>query len=112
MVKQVFWIGSVKFVSQLVESTLKGENMKCYTHESDHDFQFILDDIKPDLVIIDAELVNDASLKEISQSKVSKVALFADENEFESLKDKFNFCGQLHKPLEVMEMVQSIKSLL
>jgi DNA-binding NtrC family response regulator len=57
--KQVFYINKIRFVCDTVENICENSHIECYTLEESNDFSFLINDLKPQLVIIDVKTLID-----------------------------------------------------
>ncbi len=55
MVKKVFYIEKEKFLRSMFELALRAKNMEIYTVETLHENFYLIDDLKPDLIIFDLD---------------------------------------------------------
>ena len=51
-IKYLFYINKNKFVCQLVEKLCKQEGIDCYTLDQNEHFAYLLNDLRPDVVVI------------------------------------------------------------
>jgi len=54
-VKQIIYINKTKFTCGFVENLCKEQNVSCYTLQDCNDFSYLIDDLKPEAVIIDGQ---------------------------------------------------------
>ncbi len=113
MLKQVFWLDQNKFVCNLIEATLKKEGVSCYTHQTGDGFRYLIEDIKPDLVVIDFQSISHIQEKidEELSTCTCPVILSLKEEERSLVKLKKNN-GSLSKPIEPMILADNLKALL
>ena len=53
----IFWIDENTFATSLVEKALKSEGLEFYTVASARDFAYLIQDLKPQIVVIDPATV-------------------------------------------------------
>lgn len=116
MVKCVFYIEKEKFLRSLFETALKAKKVEIHTVESLRDNLYLLQDLQPDLIILDLETVRtDLSLIEkVFQYKNQHPNVKIIGTGFLEEKANFGFPidGFLAKPIEVNQLAQKILSLI
>jgi DNA-binding response OmpR family regulator len=55
--KNIFIIEETKFIYKALEQTFKQEGINCYVHHRAADFQYFLDDQKPDILFVSQSTV-------------------------------------------------------
>lgn len=53
----VFWIDQNTFASSLMSKFMKDKHMAFYTHDKAQDFAFLVEDLKPQLIVLDQKTV-------------------------------------------------------
>lgn len=112
MGKRVFYVEKEKFLRSMMELALRSKGVEIHTVESLKDNTYLLEDLCPQLVIIDLETcqVNPAELEEVysfcQRAKII-VTLRTDQN---PVLDK-RVSGHLEKPLVVHTIAERILSL-
>ncbi len=120
MLKQVFWIDSSKFVTDVVSATLREENITCYTHGSADNFHFILEDMRPEVLVVDASTLGEntqvffKTLESGVESSKIPVVLLGNEEELQTLSKKYKsqIKGIIKKPLAPMALTNELKKIL
>jgi response regulator RpfG family c-di-GMP phosphodiesterase len=113
--KQVFWISPDQFVLKMVEKLFKGHGDAIYTSPEYLGIDYLLQDIKPDLLIFDLDAVNQdyqAFSQQLTEHKqqLFKVA-YANKQTWEQFADKQQINAFISKPLEVNSLYQQLKKL-
>lgn len=65
MMGLIFWIDENTFATNLVERALKGQGVDFYTVKDAKDFSYLIEDLKPQIVVIDSQ----TALKDIEVFK-------------------------------------------
>ncbi len=110
MVKRVFYIEKEKFLRSMMELALRAKKAEVYTVETLSENFYLIDDLKPDLIIFD--LNNDPSdlekLYEYSkEAKLVATGVVGSENSLDK-----RVSGFLPKPLVAHNLAERILSLI
>ena len=92
--KQVFYINSIKFVCDTVENICKNKELECYTLLSAQDFAYLIDDLRPELVMINTNSLNSNFWDEIDKASLKPKTMLIGEDidgVSEELKERFDF---------------------
>ena len=110
MVKKVFYVEKEKFLRSMFELALRAKKAEIYTVETLKDNFYLIDDLKPDLVIFDLDqsLSDLESLYEYSD-RLRLVATGSPE--FEFTLDK-RVRGFLPKPIVAHNLAERVLSLI
>lgn len=110
MVKRVFYIEKEKFLRSMMELALRAKKAEVYTVETLSDNFYLIDDLKPDLVIFDLETAGEhlPALYEYSKStKLIATGAVGSEN---SLDPRVS--GFIPKPLVAHNLAERVLSLI
>ncbi len=103
----VFWIDKNKFLTGMVEEFAKKFAIRLYTLNSLDDSSYLLDDLNPDVIVIDGETFEQSSaeLKAMFQDKIKdrKIITSGKLLDIKSI-------GHLSKPLDVAFAFATIAS--
>lgn len=113
MVKRVFYIEKEKFLRSMLELALRAKKAEVYTVETLTENFYLLDDLKPDLIIFDLETVlasGPAVLEELyayaDRTKLVMTGTPASEN----TRDK-RVSGFISKPIVAHNLAERVLSL-
>ena len=113
MVKRVFYIEKEKFLRSMLELALRAKKAEVYTVETLSENFYLLDDLKPDLVIFDLETVLEAgapALEELySYADRTKLVMTGTPGS-ENSQDK-RVSGFIPKPIVAHNLAERILSL-
>ncbi len=111
----IFWIDKNTFSNTLLEKVFKTANMPFYTQKSAEDIGYLVEDLKPSLIVLDsstfldhADAFKEQYLVSISMQKIPFV-LIDPVPSMEFIKHQV---GRLQKPLAPFEMPQALKNML
>lgn len=107
----ILWIDGNTFATGLLEKVFKSKNLPFYTLAEAKDFLYLLDDLKPGLIVLDAATVERAGetfLKQYENSEqlrsLPKVVIgFGDDLPF--LKNRIGFIQRPFDPFEIPEIL-------
>lgn len=71
----VLWIDKNTFATELLERVFKKKNLPIYTVASAEDFSYLVDDLRPELIVLDVQTALDskeAFLKQLEASQLLK----------------------------------------
>jgi DNA-binding response OmpR family regulator len=115
MLNQVILIEKTKFVYKLISSLLQEKGVKCYCLDEVHSFDYLINDLTPQLILVDANSFNGDwntfwSSVEQAEFKNFQTILFGKDEELANHphKEKFNYL--LPKPLNVTELYEYLLS--
>ncbi|MBL7664927.1 MAG: hypothetical protein JNM93_07315 [Bacteriovoracaceae bacterium] len=119
MIKQVFWIDKERFVCELVSSALKTKNIACYTHQEPDNFQFLIEDMQPEALVVDLATISESPndfFKSLAKGQVSSktpLIVLGSNEEYESIKAFGpNIRGHITKPISPMDIGDQISVIL
>lgn len=110
----VLWIDANTFATGLLERVFKKKNLPFYTLDNASDFAYLVEDLKPHLLVLDAKTAEDhlEALKgqfEASETLRSLPVVVIDENsEIPFIQNKI---GEIHRPFDpfkIPDMLQNI----
>jgi response regulator RpfG family c-di-GMP phosphodiesterase len=114
MVKKVFYIEKEKFLRSMMEFALRAKKAEVYTVETLEENFYLLDDLKPDLVIFDLETCQKAGVEAMDQllsySKHSKLIATCPPGSENSLDSRVK--GHLLKPIVAHNLAERVLSLI
>ena len=114
MVKRVFYIEKEKFLRTMMELALRAKKAEVYTVETLSDNFYLIDDLKPELIIFDFETCMESGqevlTKLYSYSDRAKLIMTGTANSENSLPD--NVSGFITKPIVVHNLAERILSLI
>jgi CheY-like chemotaxis protein len=111
----ILWIDQNTFATSLLEKVFKRKELSFYTVAAANDFVYLVDDLKPELLVLDgmtANLFKD-ELKaqyESSESLRSLPVVFVDE--VPELPFITNKVGVLNRPFDPFEVPQLLQNLI
>lgn len=73
--KQIFYLNEIKFTCDFVENLSKTSELSCYTLQDTKDFTYLINDLKPLLIIIDSKLYSENKDEFWSQIKQADIGL-------------------------------------
>ena len=110
----VFWIDKNKLITGLLEEFAKKANKKLYTLNSLNDAPFLIHDLKPDVVVIDAATFKESSseLQAPILQALTDLSVVITGEEFNSfLKLNLKVIGHLPKPLDIALALETVQSM-
>ncbi|MBY0414458.1 MAG: hypothetical protein K2Q18_09845 [Bdellovibrionales bacterium] len=114
MVKKVFYIEKEKFLRSMMELALRAKKAEVYTVETLEGNFYLLDDLRPDLVIFDLETCQKAGAEDLeklfSYGKSSKLIMTGPVGSENSLDSRVK--GFLPKPLVAHNLAERILALI
>ena len=116
MLKQVILIEKTKFVYKLISSLLNERAVECFCLEQLEDFSYLVDDLLPDILLVDYDTASqDWSLfwQSVNSSKHQKFfkVLYGDKKELELFEGKSSFDTVLTKPLDITMLHAELSNL-
>jgi response regulator RpfG family c-di-GMP phosphodiesterase len=114
MVKKVFYIEKEKFLRSMMEIALRAKKAEVYTVETLEENFYLLDDLKPDLIIFDQETCNnsgpEALEKLLTYSKTSKLIMTGPQGSENTMDSRVKI--HLIKPIEATNLAERVLSLI
>ena len=110
MVKKVFYIEKAEFLRSMLEFALKAKGAEIYTIASLKDHQYLLEDLKPDLIIFDIDTCIDELQDVYKYQKQHKVVLVASGPENRCSEYSQTTGGYLTKPIVAKDLANRILS--
>ena len=114
MLKNIFFATKNEFLSLAVREAMKKQALDCYTLTTTKDCFYLIEDLKPQLFIIDADLFFEEEvffLKGLKEKNIHVPLIFCgNSQEWESVSPTI-FLGNLQKPLapfQVKELLEKI----
>lgn len=85
LLKQIILIHKNKFVIQVMETLCQSADILIYSMEDANDFAYLLDDLKPDILLVDEGILKDELLSfnrnlEQAENKDYKIIVLGDNN--------------------------------
>lgn len=112
MVKKVIYIEKEKFLRQLMEAALKSKGAEIFSVETLTNNHYLIDDIQPEILIIDLESSPREEIIELINTQKAKIILTSNHDltsEDEGIKAKI--AHFLKKPLVANQIAQRILDL-
>lgn len=113
MLHQLIIIHEEKMFINVLKKHCELKDVKVYDIESVNDFQYLIDDISPDIVLID-ELIyqkyNDDILRQISQSSNSPKVGVLHSTKNESILENLNYDFVVELPVNPLVIVDELNS--
>lgn len=109
----VLWIDQNTFASNLIEKVFKKKNLTFYSLEAPKDFAYLVEDLKPSIIVLDSETAMthlDALKVQFDSSANIQQSSFIVIGKSDDL-GFLNIAGHLKKPLDpftVPEQIQKI----
>ncbi len=110
----IFWIDKNKFSSDFIEKTFKKKNIPFYSLKEARNFAYLVDDLLPLAIVIDASTVQDTLAEfrsEFENSPRMQSTPFIFINEIPEL-DFVAPLGVLRKPLDPFKVPDAVLSLI
>lgn len=111
MVKNVIYIEKEKFLRSMLELALKSKVESIYTTDTLVDNFYLLEDLSPDMVIVDYSSIDLDLLNELLNKKAFKIVVTVQESQESEAKSLSNVDLVLVKPLLVNGLVQKLLEL-
>jgi hypothetical protein len=107
----VFWIDKNKFITGMLEEFAKKFDVKLYTLNSLEGCSYLLDDLNPDVVVLDGETfqISSDELKAVAMQKLAGRKLISTGKA--TLPTELNIIGNIMKPLDVAVVFDTISRL-
>lgn len=111
----ILWIDQNTFATSLLEKVFKKKNLQFYTIPSAKDFSYLVEDLRPELLVLDGQTILEnleAFKLQLSQSenlsKLPKI-LVEPTNDLQFLE---NVIGNIHRPFDPFAIPQEIQKML
>lgn len=110
----VLWIDSNTFATGLLEKIFKKKNQSFYTLPSAEDFSYLVEDLKPELLVLDSKTAHESinSLKqqyEASSALQALPVIMIDEGEeIAFIEHKIGKINRPFDPYKIPEILQNI----
>jgi DNA-binding NtrC family response regulator len=110
----VLWIDGNTFATKLLEKVFKSRNLPFYSLPDAKDFLYLIDDLKPDLLVLDAltiknEEENFLRLYAISEAlRTLPVVVIGSEEDLPFVKNKIGFLKRPFDPFEVPTLLHNL----
>jgi two-component SAPR family response regulator len=111
----ILWIDHNTFATSLLEKVFKKQSLPFYTVNQVDDFSFLVEDLKPALIVLNVETFlqnTDSFLKQYHASVSIQDTPFVVIGAHESLSFIKNKIGELHKPLEPFQIPDQLRVIL
>lgn len=112
----VLWIDENTFATTLLEKVFKQEGLPFYTLDNVDDFSFLVNDLKPEIIVLDTQTARKNSIgleKQFNENPILKATPFI----FIGSGDDFSYLqkiGEIKRPFDPFDMpeiIAKIKSL-
>jgi len=111
-VKKVFYIEKVEFLRSMMELALKTKGAEVYTVATLENNEYLLDDLRPDLILFDVETCRNSIAKLAEYSASSKAILVGVGYEEDHILVQNKVKNFISKPLEAKSIASQVLSLL
>lgn len=116
MLNQIILVEDTKFSAKLLNSIMLDNAVSCYNLEQIEDFTYLIDDLRPQIILTNIETVqNEWDLYwrsiESSSFKDVKIILYGDKDQLENCLYKNRFDQLIDKPLDILTIYEFLKSL-
>jgi two-component SAPR family response regulator len=111
----ILWIDHNTFATSLLEKVFKKQSLPFYTVHQVDDFAFLVEDLKPVLIVLNSEIFlqnAESFLKQYQASASIQDTPFVLVGAHESLSFIKNKIGELHKPLEPFDIPDQLRKFL
>lgn len=108
----VLWIDKNTFATSILEKVFKGKNLPFYTLSDVADFTYLVNDLKPVLIVLDSSTVLsslDAFKTQYDSIKSLPVVIIDGENELDFIR---NVVGRIQRPFDPFEIPEILKKYL
>lgn len=110
MVKNVFYIEKEKFLRSTLEATLKTKVESIYTVETLENNQYLLEDLRPDLVIADFSTLAKEEIQYLLDHKSFRLVISVQAQDLELLNSFTGIDHVLMKPIIMNDLARKILS--
>ena len=116
MLNQVLLIEKNKLSSKILSANIEGNNTKCYALDQLEDFTYLIDDLSPQIMLIEVFTFLDNpqvfwNSVEISTQKNVKLVLFGEVEDITTISEKDKFDLILEKPIQIARLYKQLSSL-
>ncbi len=108
--KQIIYINKIKFTCGFIENLCKKRGVSCYTLQDCCDFAYLIDDLKPDAVLIDGPTYDEEkeafwTCVKAAELKTQYILLSKEE-----CPELGEFTGQLSLPINAASFLDDLSS--
>ena len=89
--KQVFYINEIKFVCDAIENLCENNGIECYTLNSVDDFSYLIDDLKPEMIMIDSKALKQEFWEQVKNSQLEPKTMLIGECVESNLSKDFDY---------------------
>lgn len=107
----VLWIDQNTFATSLLERVYKKRNLPFYTIENGNDFLYLVEDLKPELLVLDSKTAHDSRValeKQYVDSETLRKLPVIVIDEMEELPFLENKIGTLKRPFDPFKIPEVI----
>ena len=112
MLQQVILVEKTKFIYKMISSILQSKSIDCYVADDSEDFSFQIDELKPQVIAVNLEVIDFQWFKEniekAKQQNFLKIGL-GQNNRLDNPEIIKYFDQFVHLPIEPYEFVSQIK---
>jgi DNA-binding NtrC family response regulator len=107
----ILWIDENTFATSLLEKVFKSKNLPFYTLSDAKDFLYIVNDLRPDLLVLDAltiKATEETFLKQYENSEILAslpVVVIGSGEDLPFLKNKIGFIQRPFDPFEIPKIL-------
>ncbi len=109
-IRKIFYVEKVQFLRSMMEVALKALGAEIYTIDTMVNNFYLLDDLKPDLIIFDLQTVGDSLDQVISYKEKAILVAIGTPEEVSKLEGRVNHF--LSKPIEARNLGRRVLSFL
>lgn len=103
----VLWIDQNTFATSLLEKVFKKKNLEFYTISTAQDFVYLIDDLKPELLVLDSRTAleyRESLEKQYAASETLRKLPVIVLDESENLPFVENVIGQINRPFDPFQI--------
>jgi len=111
----ILWIDKNAFATSLLEKVFKKNGQEFYALSSVEDFAYIVEDLKPKVIVLDEETYHTHEakfLKQYESSKIMQQTAFIFLDEKKGMNFTQNRVGVLNRPLDPFRVPEQIEKIL
>lgn len=104
-IKQILYINKTKFVCDMVSKLCQRAKIECYTLETTEDFTYLIEDLKPEVIVIEEEtfgINEDEFWVQVKKSSFKSKTIIMG-----TLKEGFD--ASMHLPLDTTTFISDLR---
>lgn len=110
----VLWIDKNTFATSLLEKVFKKRNLEFYTIPNADDFLYLIDDLKPELLVLDSSTAleyREALEKQYAESESLQKLPVIMLDESENLPFVQNIVGRINRPFDPFQIPEKLREI-